>query len=121
MISTKSGFHMRVLNRFLCETKNVLVNEIIEFDGLNFTLNEVIVKYISTFSHMLNIVSSHSTVNETSNVWQHAYICLHFRFVDISQLPSHSHQIQIKRGAQSGAKIEDTQANEKWQLKDCNV
>jgi hypothetical protein len=33
--------------------------------------------------------------------------------VDISQLPSHSHQIQIKRGAQTGAKIEDTQANEK--------
>jgi hypothetical protein len=36
-------------------------------------------------------------------------------------LPSHSHQIQIKKGAQSGAKIEYAQANEKWQLKDCNV
>jgi len=46
-----------VLNRFLCEAKNVLVNEIVVFDGLNFTLNEVIVIYVSTFSHMLNIVS----------------------------------------------------------------
>jgi hypothetical protein len=46
-----------VLNRFLCEAKIVLVNEIVVFDGLNFTLNEVIVKYVSTFSHMLNIVS----------------------------------------------------------------
>ncbi len=53
---------MRVLNRFLCEAKNVLVNEIVVFDGLNFTLNEVIVKYVSTFSHMLNIVShSHNS------------------------------------------------------------
>jgi hypothetical protein len=33
--------------------------------------------------------------------------------VDFSQLPSHSHQIQIKKRAQSGAKIEEVKANEK--------
>ncbi len=78
-----------------------------------------------TFQRMISTSRFHihhiQIVNENSNVWQHAYICLHFRFVDLSQLPSHSHQIQIKRGAQSGAKIEDAQTNERWQLKDCNV
>ncbi len=36
-----------MLNRFLCEAKIVLVNEIVVFDGLNFILNEVILKYVS--------------------------------------------------------------------------
>ncbi len=43
-----------MLNKFLCEPKIVLVNEIVVFDGLNFTLNEIIVKYVSIFSHSHN-------------------------------------------------------------------
>jgi hypothetical protein len=46
-----------VLSRFLCEAKIVLVNEIVVFDGLNFTLNEVILNMFQLFSHMLNIIS----------------------------------------------------------------
>jgi hypothetical protein len=39
----------------------------------------------------------------------------------LSQLPSHTHQIQIKEWAKDETKIGEVQSNEKWQLKYLNV
>jgi hypothetical protein len=36
-------------------------------------------------------------------------------------LSTHAGQIQVKRGAQSGTKIEEVQPNEMWKLKGFNV
>ncbi len=36
-------------------------------------------------------------------------------------IDTHAGQIQVRRGAQSGTKIEEVQPNEMWQLKGFNV